>query len=449
MRGPGCGSCAFVRTSRAELRLKAEISLFFDVEAEPNKARVDGGRTEDVYIADIARMLVIEFDGAYFHGRPAAWTRDTEKTQRLRASGWIVVRVREHPLERIDEVNDVAVPKDAHPYLVASVVIRHLAVLGLIPAPAADNYCDAGGLQAEDLSSRWIGDRLGTLMSKAERVTLAQKWDRMHAALVSFQARFGTCQVPEGILVKGIDLRTWCYSQRALHRKGQLTADRQDRLAAIPTWHFDVRSAAFQDGYEHYRRVTQAEAAGTDAQDFADARQWAKKLRERRAKLLGHGEDLPRDQLDAMDSLAGWRWTPRETRFDEQLDILRAYHADTGQPISAVKAKQTWNGHCVGSWISNWKSRRPRLTEHQVSSLEALPGWTWSKHNAAWEAGFDALLAFGREHGHISPSESDPLPEVQRLARWKQKNRSRLRGKKTERAVRLRTLLASYNETLG
>ncbi|MGW6959130.1 Helicase associated domain protein [Streptomyces chartreusis] len=445
--GTGCRNCAFVRTSRAELRLKAEVGLFLSVDTEPNKAPVAEGRPEEVDVADPTRKLVVEFDGAYFHGKPAALKRDADKTARLRESGWTVVRVREHPLDLIDPDRDVTVPKDAHPYLVASIIIAQLARLGFISPQAAASYCAAGHLQAEDVSNEWISERLGSIPSKAERDTYTAKWERMYEALVSFEEHFDTCQVPDGILVKGIDLRTWCYTQRALQRQGKLSEDRQERLAAIPTWHFDAHEGAFWDGYQRYCRAIETDGTGSSTQEFADARQWAKKLRERRSQFLDRGKDLPQEQLDAMTKIPGWCWTPRATRFDEQLAVLHAYCVHTGQPISAVKAEDVWQGHRIGSWITNWRTRYPQLTAQQVAGLEAVPGWLWSKNDAAWDAKLAALAEFGRAHGHITPSLSDESQEIRQLAKWTHKNRSQLRGKTTDRAWRLRALLSQYGES--
>lgn len=74
----------------------------------------------------------------------------------------------------------------------------------------------------------------------------------MHATLESFQARFGHCRVPDGILVQGVDLRTWCYSRRAAHRRGKLAEDRRQRLGAIPSWTFDAWHGKFWDGHEKF-----------------------------------------------------------------------------------------------------------------------------------------------------------------------------------------------------
>ncbi|MFE2157038.1 zinc-ribbon domain-containing protein [Streptomyces lydicus] len=317
--GTGCPECYLVGTSRPELRLKAELSLFLSITPGPARIPAGGKRLEEVDIADHSARLVVEFDGAYSHSQPGSWERDREKTRRLTGAGWTVVRVREHDLEKIDPVNDVAVGKDAHPYRVATAVIKHLANLGFLSSAQAEKYSEAGDLRAREVSDAWIFERLGRTYSKAELDTYDDKWDRMHKALVSFHEAFGHCRVPAGIEVKGVDLRTWCYTQRDFHRKGKLSKERQQRLEGILFWHFDALAGNFWDNYEMYQEIfnwrgTGQRIPGADAQDVRAMQQWAKKLRERRRKQLAAGKDLPSYQVEAMGQISGWSWSPKRKR---------------------------------------------------------------------------------------------------------------------------------------
>ncbi|MEU0521104.1 Helicase associated domain protein [Streptosporangium sp. NPDC006007] len=446
--GTGCPNCYLVRTSRPELRLKAELSRFLTISPELNKIKVDGEGAKEVDIADHSVRLIVEFDGAYSHGLPGRLERDTVKTGHLREAGWAVVRVREHNLTKIDPVFDVTVGKDAHPYRVATTVITHLSNLGYIPADAAEDYRRAGCLQAKNLSDSWIIDRLGNPTSKAESDTFEDKWDRMYKILVSFHEYFGHCNIPYGILLKDVDLRTWCYTQRASFRKGTLSKERQKHLTAIPSWTFDVQSGRFWEGLDQYQYAFNWQGTGQrhpDA-DVRPARRWAQKLRERRRKLLNDGRDLPAYQIQAMDKIPGWCWTPRDSRFDEQIDVLSDYCRQLDTTLASIKDKDVWEGHKIGMWITNWRSSRPQLPVEQIKKLESLPGWTWSKNADAWNSKIAALAAFGEANGHLKPSLTLGDEHEHALAKWKHKYRSKLRGQDNERAQRLRALLAQYGE---
>ncbi len=43
-------------------------------------------------------MVVVEFDGRYWHARPGAADRDRRKSEAIRGAGYTLIRVREEPL---------------------------------------------------------------------------------------------------------------------------------------------------------------------------------------------------------------------------------------------------------------------------------------------------------------------------------------------------------------
>ncbi len=449
--GTGCPKCVLVRTSRPELRLKAELGAFFAVSDEPNRVQAPNGKVYEVDIADHSRRLIVEFDGAGWHGQPGSLNRDAEKSRELRDAGWTVVRVREQPLQPIDPAFDIAVGNSAHPFSIATAVLFHLAMLGLVATAEADAYAKAGVLRAKDLSDAWIRERLGEPTSKAEAPTLEEKWDRMIEALIDFEERHDHCRVPEGNDVHGVDLRTWCYSQRDAFRKGTLSPQRERRLRTIPTWSFDALEKAFLNGYQAYQEVFNWNGTGQRDPDASpeavhQARRWAKKQRERRGAFLQRGEDIPADQIAALEALPGWSWAVRDSRFEQQLDVLSEYCRRKGTTTVTIRTTDVWEGHAIGSWISNWRTRADRLTDGQAAALESLPGWTWSKNGDRWNARFAELEAFAKQHGHITPSLSRSGTPEAALAKWKHKYRSELRGQDTERARRFKALLERYGE---
>jgi hypothetical protein len=72
-------------------------------------------------------MLVIEFDGSYWHGPefPTKLAEDRAKAEDLRAQGYTVIRVRETPLTPLHP-HDVTVPFLAPAADVARIVLTRL-----------------------------------------------------------------------------------------------------------------------------------------------------------------------------------------------------------------------------------------------------------------------------------------------------------------------------------
>ena len=56
----------------------------------------------------------------------------------------------------------------------------------------------------------------------------------------------------------------------------------------------------------------------------------------------------------------------------------------------------------LGTWVGNQRAfhRRGELPRRRAQRLEALPGWAWHPHDAAWEDGFTPLQAFAEREGH-------------------------------------------------
>jgi len=117
------------------------------------------------------------------------------------------------------------------------------------------------------------------------------------------------------------------------------------------------------------------------------------------------------------------------------------------QALVAFKENQ---GHCgvpdrwsenpeLGRWVANQRQtfRKGKLSEERVARLEAL-GFEWDPVRAAWEAMFQALVAFKGKQGHCNvPFRWRENPE---LGRWVSRQRSRKGKLSEERLARLEAL---------
>ena len=120
--GSGCPLCVLTPRSAQEIRLAHELEALIDFDLEAHKLRLDK-RTYDMDIIIESLRIVIEFDGAYWHRNKA--DKDLEKTKKLEAEGWNVIRVRESPLDSIHP-NDVMVEVLAPVKEVADLVFKKI-----------------------------------------------------------------------------------------------------------------------------------------------------------------------------------------------------------------------------------------------------------------------------------------------------------------------------------
>jgi hypothetical protein len=151
--GTGCRDCNTPGTSAQEIRLAAELSTVLPLSPGLHGIRT-AQRAERVDMVFKTIKLIVEFDGSYWH--EATIEADTTKSQRLRDGGWTVVRVREAPLGVIDRTFDVVVPHRAPVEVASSLVLHHLAGLGLCSPGAAADYQRTGTPQAGELAQQWL-----------------------------------------------------------------------------------------------------------------------------------------------------------------------------------------------------------------------------------------------------------------------------------------------------
>ncbi|WP_285567881.1 Helicase associated domain protein [Streptomyces sp. RTGN2] len=450
--GTGCPTCRLRQTSAQELRLKAELSTVLAIDAD--RDAVHSGRVErvDMVIDADGLRMVLEFDGSYFHGNEQSARRDSEKSRRLRESGWIVVRIREAPLDLLDPAYDVRVGFLAEPETAAADVLDHLVVLGLLNSAAAEQYRALDAPQAQETASRWMRERIGEQAARRlEYSAQNDAWGFMFEELVAYEADTGDCYPTDQLCVDGRNLGRWCRKQRRLQRTGRLRADRAGRLATIATWSSrTAHEAGFWAGHDRYLRRAEPgdPREREELPSSRDATVWANNLRKRRAELIACGGDLPGDQFEAMEKVPGWSWDPYQDAHDTKVEVMQQFCAATGRPVSSVKQREQWNSHPVGVWLNSWRTRRDVLSASQEAELEALPGWTWDQQGDHWTAMLQHLQDFGAARGHIQPSLTLGDEHEKALARWKRNHKNRLRGRGDDKALRLRALLAQYGETL-
>lgn len=163
MRGDGCRKCSPIGVSKQEIRLYAELRHvlskligqrnchhdYFVPEAQARYRKADMAFTH----------ILIEMDGSWWHQGKSA--RDRAKSKALSEAGYIVVRVREKPLEALSQL-DLVVEDLADTFEAASSVLAHLAALAVIPGldAAAQQYARTGHTQASGYAERIITMRI-------------------------------------------------------------------------------------------------------------------------------------------------------------------------------------------------------------------------------------------------------------------------------------------------
>lgn len=149
----GCPYCKIKNRSKIEIYIAFELSNFFQIDFEDHKIEINN-KMWDVDIILRKENCIIEYDGNYWHKNKE--DEDKEKTKILEANGWKVIRIREHPLKKIDETN-IVIKKES----IKEIVIKLINILD--PNIQYLNYSETkekadGYIRSKSISTRLSED---------------------------------------------------------------------------------------------------------------------------------------------------------------------------------------------------------------------------------------------------------------------------------------------------
>jgi hypothetical protein len=110
--GAGCPDCKIAGKSRIELDHFAQASELFGNARSGQRVRSERFETGRSWVVDIlvnldaGRLLVIEYDGAYWHAGDEKIERDIRKSSDLISAGYLLVRLRENDLPSLGITSD-------------------------------------------------------------------------------------------------------------------------------------------------------------------------------------------------------------------------------------------------------------------------------------------------------------------------------------------------------
>ena len=163
----GCPFCTLTPQSKQELTITFELKrIFKDIDPKGYKTMINGKLTSiDIFIPSLS--LAIEFDGKYWHKDKRHL--DLVKTLKLTSFGIQVLRIREEPLQRIQDI-DILSPLPWQPKLVTDRCLEFIKQKCELPSSAhkmIDAYLQQDELKGERARDRYIDAVLEERASRA------------------------------------------------------------------------------------------------------------------------------------------------------------------------------------------------------------------------------------------------------------------------------------------
>lgn len=269
---------------------------------------------------------------------------------------------------------------------------------------------------------------------------LQDRWDAGLCALSRFVERESQMRIPVDHVEDGVNISVWAASQRRLYRAGKLSAERIERLQAVPGWTWVPTEDFWEKAYPALSKFAAREGhvripAG-HVEDGVALGPWI-----RGQRIAYRRGALTSTHASQLEQLPGWCWEPHATRWDSCFNALREFVEREGH--ARVPALHIENDSDLGSWVS-WQRiryRRNTLPSDHAMKLQGLAGWSWDVATDHWEERYTALLAYARREGHSCVPRRHVEGDV-RLGTWVGRQReAHQRGRLTsEQADRLQAL---------
>ena len=254
------------------------------------------------------------------------------------------------------------------------------------------------------------------------------QWEQGFKELQAYVKRNGSAYVPVKFLTEdGYRLGQWVLVQRHSCKD----PERRIRLASLPGWVWDTRSARWEKSFQAL--VSYADQHGSArppnsyaTEDGLRIGTWAGNQR------ISCKDPALRARLE---QLPGWSWNVAESQWEHGFEQLKAYVAEHGAANPKL-GYATASGFNLGTWVTTQRSKCD--DPKQRARLEALTGWTWHTFDSKWEQAYKALLTYVAESGSASPPTDYVTADGFRLGRWVDKQRHNC--KDSDRQNRLETM---------
>jgi cytochrome c-type biogenesis protein CcmH/NrfF len=169
--GNNCPFCTLTPQSRQELQITFELKQFFKIDPKGFKTRINNKIWSiDIYIKEL--NLGIEFDGSYWH--KGKRELDKLKTEKLEGKGFTIMRIRQHPLKPITEI-DVISENPFNAKKVTDNILKHIINTYEIETELKgeiEKYYKKRKVQNEEALNEYINV---ILLEKAERKKIKKK----------------------------------------------------------------------------------------------------------------------------------------------------------------------------------------------------------------------------------------------------------------------------------
>ena len=256
-----------------------------------------------------------------------------------------------------------------------------------------------------------------------------EQWESAFSLLQDFYSKTGHCNVEKSLVVEGVRVGAWAFTQR--QNRDKRTEDQIRRLDSIgfiwnplvEQWEESFRALkAFKDREGHCL-VVRNHREGKHKLGI-----WVGTQRQNKHQLSP-------ERIRRLDNL-GFNWNPLTYQWEEAFKALAKFHRKEGHCL--VSRTYTHKNIQLGNWVMSQRKNRSQLSVDQIKRLESID-FNWDPRAEQWEKAFDALRRFHKRTGHCRVENTLEVDGI-KLGNWVVTQRSRKDVLSPERIKRLNSI---------
>ena len=236
-----------------------------------------------------------------------------------------------------------------------------------------------------------------------------EQWEQSFAALQEFHKTEGHARVPQSLNINGLKLGVWANLQRQFNNKGELEAERRDRLDKLG-FSWDPRQEQWEEGFAALVNFLKKEGHCNVSANLTfnglKLGRWVNMQRSRKYRLSA-------TRIKRLEDV-GFNWDPHSRQWDEGFEALQKFREIEGHCF--VSRPTVIEGLKLGLWVNVQRTNKEKLTPDRIKRLDDL-GFSWDARADQWEEAFAALKIFSEKTGHCNVDEG-VIAGGMKLASW-------------------------------
>ena len=265
--------------------------------------------------------------------------------------------------------------------------------------------------------------------------TLSASWDLMYEQAKAYYELNGNLDVPKRYFTpEGYSLGLWILTQRRVYNgsvNGNLTQVQIDKLNALGMRWVSSADVTWDKYYNAAKRYYEAhgdlkpQAAFVD-EEGVDLGRWIAQIRVFRKSGI-RSKMLTEERIAALDNI-GMIWSVPDYLFETYYAAAVRYHREHGN-LDVPNRYIDSEGIRLGQWLTNIrvsrtnKEKNYKLTEEQITRLNAL-GIIWgNKYEKQWDEAFQELCEYHRKNGTFEMPVAYKTESGLQLGRWVRRQR--------------------------